>query len=161
MEYDSMQLLVGMLAFTFALFLFTTILVYHVFFGLLFLAVQPTLLWLLYRYVRRGGNVAISKVWNQWQHPTAHTLCGIGVYLEEESIAYRSDQAASGACAIVWLRIIPPPKFAVVSDAGRQCRLAGWVMLTSLVQTLVTGQRLTHAALRERVDHEYVDNHKL
>lgn len=149
MEYDSMQLLVGMLAFTFALFLFTTILVYHVFFGLLFLAVQPTALWLLHRYVRQGANVAVSKVWNQWLHPTAHTSCGIGVYLEEDSTSHSSEQSAS----IVWLRIIPAPIFGVLSDVARHCLLAGWVMLTSLVRTLVTGQRLTHAVLRERMDH--------
>lgn len=54
MEYDSMQLLLGMLLFTAALFLFTTILVYYAFFTVLHLGVQimGAALWSLYVTVR-------------------------------------------------------------------------------------------------------------
>jgi hypothetical protein len=50
MEYDSMQLLLGMILFTAVLFLFTTILVYYAFFAVLHLAIQiiGVVLWSLY-----------------------------------------------------------------------------------------------------------------
>ena len=54
MEYDSMQLLLGMILFTAVLFLFTTVLVYYAFFEVLYLAIQSVgvIIWLLYVTVR-------------------------------------------------------------------------------------------------------------
>ena len=54
MEYDSMQLLVGMFLFTTVLFLFTTILVYYAFFTILYLAIQSigVVLWTIFMIPR-------------------------------------------------------------------------------------------------------------
>ena len=128
MEYDSMQLLVGILAFTFVLFLFTTILVYHVFFGLLFIVIQPTGLWLLYEFLR---SFPFADLWKRWRYPSQ---MGVGIYLEE--------QQHSTVCC---LRVIPKSYTAVLAEfskPGRVCQ----IMLASLGK-LATGQRI--AVLRD------------
>jgi len=66
MEYDFMQLLLGMILFTAVLFLFTTILVYYAFFAVLHLAIQGigVVLWLLYvitRFIPLGKCVMRAK----------------------------------------------------------------------------------------------------
>jgi hypothetical protein len=54
MEYDSMQLLIGMILFTAVLFLFTTVLVYYTFFVVVDLAIHAVgvSLWFLYALIR-------------------------------------------------------------------------------------------------------------
>lgn len=68
MEYDSMQLLVGMFLFTAVLFLFTTILVYYAFFAVLYLAIQciGVVLWSLYMIPRL---LPIGKCFLRFRHP--------------------------------------------------------------------------------------------
>mmetsp|Transcript_13570 Transcript_13570/g.20987 ORF Transcript_13570/g.20987 Transcript_13570/m.20987 type:complete len:508 (+) Transcript_13570:191-1714(+) len=78
MEYDSMQLLIGMLLFAFSLFLFTTILVYYVFYTLLYIVVQPIGLWLVYGFLR---DFPFDGLWNRWRDPSA---MGVGIYFDKE-----------------------------------------------------------------------------
>lgn len=129
MEYDSMQLLVGMLVFTSVLFLFTTILVYYVFFSFLYIALQPVGLWLFYGFVQE---FPLHSLWKRWRNPSQ---MGVGIYLEEQSPS------------TVWLRVIPKSYATVLGNfamryPGRIVRLVG----VSLAK-LATGQRL--AMLRD------------
>mmetsp|Transcript_21878 Transcript_21878/g.36128 ORF Transcript_21878/g.36128 Transcript_21878/m.36128 type:complete len:496 (+) Transcript_21878:39-1526(+) len=124
MEYDSMQLLVGMLAFTFVLFLFTTILVYHAFFGTVYILVQPVGLWLIYGFIK---DFPFASMWMRWRHPAQ---VGVGIYLEEQSPT------------TVRLCVIPKSYSSVMAKfvrryPGRVVRL-GFAAVTKLI----TGQRL-------------------
>jgi hypothetical protein len=86
MEYDSMQLLLGMILFTAVLFLFTTILVYYAFFAVLHLAIQiiGALLWSLYVTVRF---LPVGKCVLRAMHPGWFSE---RVFLEEDATLSKS-----------------------------------------------------------------------
>jgi phosphatidylinositol glycan class Q protein len=124
MEYDSMQLLVGMLAFTFVLFLFTTILVYHVFFGTITFLIQPIGLWLMYGFV---NDFPFGQLWKRFLHPTK---VGVGIYLKEQSPT------------TAWLCVIPRSYISVMATFFK--RYVGRILRLSLsaVASLATGERI-------------------
>lgn len=134
MEYDSMQLLIGMLLFAFILFLFTTILVYHAFYTLLFVAVQPVGLWLLYGFLR---DFPFDELWKRWRDPLS---MGAGVYFDKE-VAH-----------VTHIRVIPKSyKSLLAPFTGRYLKCSLFI-LWHILQGLATGKRLNivHSCLQDQ-----------
>jgi phosphatidylinositol glycan class Q protein len=124
MHYDSMQLLVGMLTFSFVLFLFTTVLVYFLFFACAYIALQPVVLWFLYGLLR---DLPIGNLWNRWRHPK---LTGVGIYLEMQSPT------------TAWLRIIPRSYPSVLADFVRRYPHRLFSLVGKILLFLGSGKRL-------------------
>jgi hypothetical protein len=113
MEYDSMQLLLGTIMFTIALFMLTTVLVYHAFFAVLNLtavlvAVCFTTIYVLLRRFP-WGRLWLLQVKTHW---FVNRL-----YLEDVHLNKKEDGTPLGSIDITRLRRIPTSAMFLVSEA--------------------------------------------
>lgn len=127
MEYDSMQLLVGTLWFTVALFMFTTILVYHVFLSVLHLASMGMTGLILFCYMNINrfpwGKVLLLFTHNHW--------FATSVYLDDQLIIDGLFAVADSNqdSTVASLAYSSPSVFCTISDAINPSFQSGYVLL--------------------------------
>jgi N-acetylglucosaminyl transferase component (Gpi1) len=116
-QYDSMQLIVGILAFTFVLFLLSTVYVYHAFFALLYFIIQPTILFVIYGFYNDLLN---------WKSRTI-----IGIYLE-----------ALNTKGVWFLRTIPSSSNRLNRIISSYFIQENILLLCSLGKSLIQGEKI-------------------
>lgn len=115
MEYDFMQLLLGTILFAFALFLFTTVLVYHVFFAALRIIVAMASLAIIIPYILIRlfpiGSILLRKKCPGWFTSNVYLL-------EEDSVEVaKEDIASTGVFDVTWLVAVPLSFASILTDA--------------------------------------------
>jgi hypothetical protein len=148
MAYDSMQLLLGTILFAVALFLFTTVLVYHTFFAVLNLtaALLSASLFMVYLLIQflPGGRLVLRKRCPRW------FTCRVHIRMEDSTTM--KDNAKDGV-DITWLVAVAKSYGSIVSDALAPPTKSVLFCCSALLTEFVTGVPSTKLLVETVFDH--------
>lgn len=149
MAYDSMQLLLGTVLFAIALFLFTTVLVYHAFFAVLnlaaaLLAASLFIIYLLIRFLP-GGRLLLRKRCPRW------FTCRVHIIIREDSLTM--EDTATVGLDVTRLAPVAKSYASIVLDALAPPTTVLLFCCSGLLTEFVTGVPCTKLFVETVFDH--------